>query len=70
MRQVCVDSWALGCDGPYFVDNGVIAGCSMATTHITVHAMSSLDTIPIDPSLELGVYIDDTRISCTGTSKH
>eukprot|EP00959_Pyramimonas_sp_CCMP1952_P233146 4872277-Pyramimonas_sp.AAC.1 len=57
-------------DCPYFVGSGVIAGCSMATTHIRVYAMSSFETIPIYPSRESDVYFDATTNSCAVTSKH
>ena len=33
-------------DGPFHVQNGVIAGCSLATTHIRIFAMDAFDQLP------------------------
>eukprot|EP00959_Pyramimonas_sp_CCMP1952_P170768 3568561-Pyramimonas_sp.AAC.1 len=55
--------------GPRICLRGVIAGCSMAATFIRAFCQGGRDSLPTQPSLDLGVYIDDQGVSCTGPSR-
>ena len=74
IARVCLCAYRVGrflslggwLEGPYFCQNGVIAGCSMATTLIRVYCLEGYDSIPLPPSTSLDVYIDDQGLSSTG----
>ena len=67
--------------GPLRATHGIIAGCSMATTLIRVHALDAFDTVPRSVSLHsidressefssFDAYIDDTSISAIGSRSY
>ena len=49
-------------EGPFWVINGVIAGCSMATTLIRVLAVGPMDAAmaSIPPPVSFDIFIDDS----------
>ena len=49
--------------GPFYSINGVIAGCSMATTFVRIYVMPVFDTLDIPRSVMLDIYIDDYGMS-------
>jgi len=53
--------------GGFFVECGVVAGCSLATSLIRVHAIPALDGLRLPPKVSLDVYIDDYGLSGSGT---
>eukprot|EP00959_Pyramimonas_sp_CCMP1952_P111842 2339374-Pyramimonas_sp.AAC.1 len=45
--------------GPYYSINGVVAGCSMATTFVRIYLIPVIDPLPIPRDVFLDIYIDD-----------
>eukprot|EP00959_Pyramimonas_sp_CCMP1952_P239643 5008018-Pyramimonas_sp.AAC.1 len=53
--------------GPFYVVNGVVAGCPFATTMARIFIIGPLGSAGIPKTVSLDVYIDDYGVSTVGT---
>ena len=53
--------------GPFYAINGVVAGCSMATTFFRIYVIPVIDPLELPRPLLLDIYIDDYGVSSTGS---